>query len=146
MKTLTEKLSQEIKKEYVGSDLSISGLAKKHGVSRSTLRDRAYKEDWEACRQKVKLKAAQKFETLVAAETAGARAEIQKNCQEALSILAAKTLKNAALISDDDTYGKRALVGVIKNIKDMGGFDLGDKETNEVIIRFESMEGVDYEQ
>lgn len=40
-----------IKKEYISSDISIRALAKKHGISYSTLQHRATREDWNLLRQ-----------------------------------------------------------------------------------------------
>ena len=130
----------EIKTEYISSDVSLRSLARKYGISISALSKRAKKDCWETAKETIR----HKSEQITIDKTIDARTSIAENCIKALTILAEKTVRNAELLADDDISGKRQLSGVLKDMRDMGAFELQTESTdNTLTIRFEVDEYAD---
>lgn len=123
----------EIKTEYISSDVSFSSLARKYGVSVSAISRRAKKQNWD----KEKANISKEVQRKVEESTIDARTSIAQNCIKALTILAEKIVRNAELLTDDDIAGKKALSGVLKDMRDMGAFELAEASNeNTITIKF----------
>lgn len=117
---------KQIKAEYIAGGTSYRKLAEKHGVSFSTLRKVAAKEQWTELRNKAGAKADTKLiETLSA-----------KEANKAVSIVgvADKLLEKIAEIADrvGDPDSIKKLTSAIKDLKDIKGIksdiDLREQE------------------
>lgn len=124
----------EIKTEYISSDISFSSLARKYGCSISAISRKAKKDGWDEIKSKISKETQRNIEE----QTIDVRSEIAKNCMVALKNLSIKVAEGSELIEADDINKQRQMSAIIKDLKDMGAFELISESTDSTLtVRFE---------
>lgn len=106
---------KRIKAEYIAGGTSYRKLAEKHGVSFSTLRKVAAKEQWTALRNKTRTKT----DTKISETVSDIEADKAVNIIDVADKLLDKIGEIAEMVSDPDSIKK--LTSAIKDIKDIKG-------------------------
>ena len=107
-----------IKSEYINSRISTRELAKKHGVSYSTLSSRAASEGWAAERSKTEAEVWQK--TAEAAKSTRAdRMLLVIQMGERVVDMACKKLDEMNASGKINVYEIKAITEVLKNVRDL---------------------------
>lgn len=65
------------------------------------------------------------------------RTSIAFKCVDILHKLVDKVGESVDIVQSDDIAGLKALATIMKDLRDMGAFEMGETKTNEVVIRFE---------
>lgn len=133
---MAEKINwDEIRTEYVSSDVSLRSLARKYGVSPSTITKRCKKEDWESEREAITSKSNQE----VIAQTIDTRKSIAEKCIRILGKMVDKVEESVDIVEPDDISGKKQIVSMLKDLQEMGAFVLQEEtQDNALTIRFET--------
>lgn len=111
---------KRIKAEYIAGGTSYRKLAEKHGVSFSTLRKVAAKEQWTALRNKTRTKT----DTKISETVSDIEADKAVNIIDVADKLLDKIGEIAEKVSDPDSIKK--LTSAIKDIKDIKGIKSED--------------------
>ncbi len=106
---------KRIKAEYIAGGTSYRKLAEKHGVSFSTLRKVAAKEQWTELRNKTRTKT----DTKISETVSDIEADKAINIIDVADKLLGKIGEIAEMVSDPDSIKK--LTSAIKDIKDIKG-------------------------
>lgn len=132
---MAEKINwDEIRTEYVSTDVSLRSLARKYGVSPSTITKRCKKEDWESERETITSKSNQE----VIAQTIDTRKSIAEKCIRILGKMVDKVEESVDIVEPDDISGKKQIVSMLKDLQEMGAFVLQEEtQDNNLIVRFE---------
>lgn len=97
---------ENIKHEYISTDISLAELAEKYKISRSTLYKRSAKEKWNEGRKRIKKKTSEKFEEKVSRK----KATEEKNNLEKLLQAANSMASEIEKAMQDPEQFKRYLV------------------------------------
>lgn len=132
---MAEKINwDEIRTEYVSSDVSLRSLARRYGIAPSTITKRCKKEDWESERESIISRSNQE----VIEQTIDTRKSIAEKCIRILGKMVDKVEESVDIVEPDDISGKKQIVSMLKDLQEMGAFDLQDSaEDNNLIVRFE---------
>jgi transposase-like protein len=106
---------KRIKAEYIAGGTSYRKLAEKYGVSFSTLRKVAAKEQWTELRNKTRAK----MDTKISDTVSDIEADKAVNIIDVADKLLSKIVEVAEMVSDPDSIKK--LASAIKDIKDIKG-------------------------
>ena len=106
---------KRIKAEYIAGGTSYRKLAEKYGVSFSTLRKVAAKEQWTELRNKTRTKT----DTKISETVSDIEADKAVNIIDVADTLLGKIEEIAAMVSDPDSIKK--LTSAIKDLKDIKG-------------------------
>lgn len=126
----------DIKTEYITTDIGTRPLAEKHNVSYSTLRKRAAREQWAQERAQ--------FRTQRGADRVQAQREIEyqeyKSLLEAAGLLSSKLCSAVAQLTDADIIkdkrGLKSLTGAMKDLAEIQGVKPdADKREQEARIK-----------
>lgn len=139
---MAEKINwDEIRTEYVSSDVSLRSLARKYGVSPSTITKKCKKEDWESEKESIVSKSNQE----VIEQTIDTRKSIAEKCIRILGKMVDKVEESVDIVEPDDITGKKQIVSMLKDLQDMGAFELqADDKSNTLVVRFDNYSS-DYE-
>lgn len=132
---LSEEKWQEIRIDYLTSDISLRGLEKKYGVSFSAIRNRCEKEKWVDQKKEVSTQTAQKSIDLVSTHKAN-------ECAKAFMVankLLAKIEKAVDAVEDADTGAIKQLTSAIKDLKEIGVFR-ADLDKQEQMARIKKLQ------
>lgn len=133
---MAEKINwDEIRTEYVSSDVSLRSLARKYGVSPSTITKKCKKEDWESEKESIISKSNQQ----VIEQTIDTRKSIAEKCIRILGKMVDKVEESVDIVEPDDISGKKQIVSMLKDLQDMGAFVMREEtEDSTLTIRFET--------
>lgn len=123
----------EIKAEYISSDVSLTSLAKKYGIPKATLSRRARKEEWLKIRESARAKAVQKIEEA----TIETRIDLATRCISIVNKLVEKIERSVEIISAGDITAEKDLVSMVRQLHEMGAFELAPQDDNVITIKFE---------
>ena len=122
-----------IRSEYISTQISTRDLAKKHGVSYSTLRKRAEKEAWAQLRSKQ----GRIVDALVAQKTAEAVSDAEADRITHLMAAGAKAARMLSAQLDRmeesgkvKTYEVKAITEALKNVRDLYKDARGERQRN----------------
>ena len=107
--SLTETDWSGIREEYLSTGVSLRALAKKHGLAKTTLQQRAAREDWSSERGTAAGDPKRRIETV----TAKLLARLEKAIDEA---------------EDMDSKDIKAMTGALKELKDIQRGEEPDRE------------------
>lgn len=125
----------DIRTEYVSSDVSLRCLARKYGVAPSTITKKCKKEGWKSEKESIVSRSNQN----VIEQTIDTRKSIAEKCIRILEKMVDKVEESVDIVEADDFYGMKQIVSMLKDLKDMGAFELKEEtEDNTLIVRFES--------
>lgn len=124
--TVPEEVWEQMRLEYISTDISLRGLEKKYGVPFSAIRKRYERERWIDQRKDVDKQRTQKSIDLVSTHQAN-------ECTKAFLVankLLDKIAKAVDAVEDADTGAIKQLTGAIKDLKEIGVFraDLDRRE------------------
>jgi len=123
----------EIKTEYISSDVSVSSLARKYGVARSSLCALAKKEQWETIRRQAKDKARQK----TIEQISDKRASVADKCIRIIEKLVDKVEESVDMVAPSDIAGKKQLVAMMKDLCEIGIFNTESSDSHDIQVQFE---------
>lgn len=118
----------ELKNEYISTKISLRKLSEKHGVPFSTIQKEAKRSGWNQLRNQVEVKQNQ----MITEQVATTRASNADKAMNIINKLMDKMEKSIAVIKDGDVQSMKQLVGAMKDLRDMGVIDVGEK-TQETI-------------
>lgn len=124
--TVPEEVWEQMRLEYISTDISLRGLEKKYGVPFSAIRKRYERERWIDQRKDVDKQRTQKSIDLVSTHQAN-------ECTKAFLVankLLDKIAKAVDAVEDADTGAIKQLTSAIKDLKEIGVFraDLDRRE------------------
>lgn len=118
---VTEEMWEKIKVDYVSSEISIRGVARKYGVPYNRVRNRAEAEDWVGQRKNFEPMVVQKSLEIIADQKA-------EECAKAFRVAATILDKIEAIVAKIDEDNPDALKDIksatsaIKDLKEIGLF------------------------
>lgn len=123
----------EIRTEYLNSNISFASLAKKHNIAHSSISRRAKKEKWD----EIKAQMRTEVNKAVQEQTIEEQQSIATKCIRILTKLVDKVEESVDIVEPSDISAKRQLVGMMKDLNEMGAFTLeSNTNSNEITIRF----------
>lgn len=132
---------EEIKKEYVTTKISMREIARKYGYAVSSVSERAKREGWKKTAERIANRTEQKYIEKVS----DARASNADKAMKIIDKLMDKLGKSIDVVKDGDVQAMKQLVGAMKDLRDIGVFDMGEKKDISVNIKLEG-ELEDYAQ
>ena len=123
----------EIQNEYLTTRASVSELARKYGLAKSSLCKRAHDEGWAQMKRQISEEVRRKTIENISDD----RTSIAFKCVDILHKLVDKVGESVDIVQSDDIAGLKALATIMKDLRDMGAFEMGESRTNEVVVRFE---------
>ncbi len=128
---------RKIRQEYITTEVSYRALADKHGVSFSTLRDRAKRENWAELRESQR----HKIVTNTAQKTAEKIADVESEvaairCREYLKLMQELERLTDTLIASEalDSTELRKLVQCFRDLDDVTFESVGNAEQHNSLI------------
>lgn len=110
----------EIRTEYLNSNISFASLAKKHNIAHSSISRRAKKEKWD----EIKAQMRTEVNKAVQEQTIEEQQSIATKCIRILTKLVDKVEESVDIVEPSDISAKRQLVGMMKDLNEMGAFSL----------------------
>ena len=132
---IPEEVWEQMKFEYISTDISLRGLEKKYGVPFRAIRKRYEREKWMDQRIDVDSQRTQKSIDLVSTHQA-------QECTKAFLVankLLDKIAKAVDAVEDADTGAIKQLTGAIKDLKEIGVFR-ADLDRQEQMARIKKLQ------
>lgn len=131
---------EDIKTEYLTTKISQRVLAEKYGVSASALMSRAQRQHWSKDLEQINQKCKQE----VVEHCVESRIEAVDQATRTLKKLMAKIERSIEKTSDSDVKSIKMLTGAMRDLKEIGIYEVEDSGTKDVSISFENQEMNDY--
>lgn len=128
-----------IKTEYLSTKISLRKLSEKYSVPITTLQKTSKREGWIELRKQIEVKSNQK----TVENISDSNANNTEKAMNIINILMEKAQKTAEMISAGDVYAIKQMVGTMKELKDLGVYQI-DNHDNEIVVVFEDEEGSSY--
>lgn len=119
-----------IKNEYMTSNSSLRGLAKKYELAFSTVIARARDEGWEDERKKLNEEVA---EAVAKTKTATAQSNTEK-AELAIGTMLDKVIIASAMVSPADTKALKDITAMMKDLKELNVFNIKDTDEDKVTV------------
>ncbi|MDD3369134.1 MAG: hypothetical protein PHP50_09655 [Lachnospiraceae bacterium] len=114
----TEKVWKKLEKEFITTEISINGLAKKYGLPYSRVRTHSEACSWQYKREKANSKIAKKSVQKISGFLLDENERILGIADELLK----KVEASVELLDPEDRSGMKQLTACIKDLKEMGIF------------------------
>lgn len=131
---------KKLKKEYIAGGTSYRKLADKYGVSFSTLRKTAAKENWRELRDKARAKSDIKIVEAISDNDARKVLSVI----DAADTLLSKLIDTVEALDVIDSQSLKHYTSALKDLRDIKGVKSdadNDNGNTEVVVSFESSEG-----
>lgn len=125
---------EEIKREYVSTKISMREIARKYGFSVSTVSERAKKEGWKRTAERVRTVTEQKY----VEKLADAKVSNADKAMQIINKLMDKMNRSIDCVKDGDIQSMKQLVGAMKDLKDIGVFEVQSTKDTSVTVKLES--------
>lgn len=125
-----------IKTEYLTTDASFASLAKKYGINHSSVSRKAKKDHWDEEKAQMRTQA----HKVVQEKTIEAQVSIADKCMRIMEKLVDKVAESVDVVDPDNTQSMKQIVSMMKDLSDMGAFDmLTSSGRNNITIEFVGM-------
>lgn len=133
---------EDIKTEYLTSDISCASLAKKYGLHHSSVCRKVKRDNWD----EEKAHMSEEKRKVVQEKTIEAQVSIADKCLNILNIMIGKVTEAAESVSADDIKAQKDIMSMVKDLHEMGAFELQSNtdNSNTLVVKFENYT-TDYE-